>query len=93
MVLNIVVCLIMLSGMGLSNFPLAFMANDFPAARVATEEGDTEKKGVLPVGQCTGLIHNILMVSELITSIIEEANEMQKRLPDITQSRIHTHRA
>ena len=58
---------------------LAFMANAFKAIRVATEDGD-EKKGVLPVGQATGLIHDVPTVAELMERVIAEAREAQKRL-------------
>jgi len=58
---------------------LAFMANAFKAIRVATEDGDNEK-GVLPVGQVTGLIHDVPTVAELMERVIAEAREAQKRL-------------
>lgn len=61
------------------------MANAFPAICLSIEEGETEKKGVLPVGQCTGLIHDVPTVSELIERIVAEANEVQKRLTDATK--------
>jgi len=58
---------------------LAFMANAFKAIRIATEDGDTER-GVLPVGQVTGLIHDIPSVSELLERMVSEAEEARKRL-------------
>jgi len=58
---------------------LAFMANGFKAIRLATEEGDTEK-GVLPVGQVTGLIHDEPSVSELMECIIAQAKVQQQKL-------------
>lgn len=58
---------------------LAFMANAFKAIRVATEDGDTEK-GVLPVGQATGLIQDVPAVAELMERVIAEARQEQKRL-------------
>ncbi len=53
---------------------LAFMANGFKAIKIATEDGDT-KKGVLPVGQATGLIHDEPTVAELIEKIVKQAKE------------------
>ncbi|MCD6571237.1 MAG: nitronate monooxygenase [Deltaproteobacteria bacterium] len=64
---------------------LAYMATAFPALKVATEDGETERKGVLPAGQTIGLIHDIPTVSELIERIITEAEEIQKRLSKITK--------
>lgn len=64
---------------------MAYIANALPAIRIATEDGETEKKGVLPVGQCTGLIHSAPTVSELLESIIAEANDVRKRLSDATK--------
>lgn len=58
---------------------LAFMANAFEAIRLATEKGDNEK-GVLPVGQVTGLIHDEPTVSELFERIISEARQAQQNL-------------
>lgn len=61
---------------------LAFMANAFKAIRIATEDGDTER-GVLPVGQVTGLLHDVPSVSELLERMVVEATEVQKRLNTI----------
>ncbi len=58
---------------------LAFMANAFQAIRVATEYGD-EKKGVLPVGQVTGLIRDEPTVAEVIERIVAEAKQVQREL-------------
>jgi len=58
---------------------LAFMANAFKAIRIATEEGDLER-GVLPVGQVTGLIHDEPTVKEVIERIVAEAKQVQGRL-------------
>ncbi|HOW56382.1 MAG TPA: nitronate monooxygenase [Smithellaceae bacterium] len=58
---------------------LAFMANGFKAIRIATEEGDT-KNGVLPVGQVTGLIHDVPTVAEVIEQIVTEAKARQQKL-------------
>jgi enoyl-[acyl-carrier protein] reductase II len=58
---------------------LAFMANAFKAIQLATEEGDNEK-GVLPVGQATGLIQDMPKVSEVIERIVGEAEAVQKKM-------------
>jgi enoyl-[acyl-carrier protein] reductase II len=58
---------------------LAFMANGFKAIKLATEDGDTQK-GVLPVGQVTGLIHDEPSVAEVISRIAEEAEVQSKKL-------------
>ena len=54
---------------------LAFMANAFKAIRIATEDGDI-KKGVLPVGQATGLMRDIPTVAEAIERTVREAEEI-----------------
>ncbi|MCK7539866.1 MAG: hypothetical protein MZV63_57660 [Marinilabiliales bacterium] len=54
---------------------LAFMANAFKAIRIATEDGDI-KKGVLPVGQVTGLMRDIPSVAEAIERTVREAEEI-----------------
>ncbi|MBN2568506.1 MAG: nitronate monooxygenase [Deltaproteobacteria bacterium] len=56
---------------------LAYMANAFNEFRLATEDGDTDR-GVLPVGQITGLLHDVPSVSELIERIVVEAKAVQK---------------
>ncbi len=61
---------------------LAFMANAFKAIQLATEEGNNEK-GVLTVGQVTGLIHDTPTISELLERMIEEAKEVQKKMTNI----------
>lgn len=58
---------------------LAYMANAFKQIRLATENGDTVK-GVLPVGQVTGLMHDIPTVREVIDRTVREAEEVIKRL-------------
>lgn len=60
---------------------LAFMANAFKAIRIATEEGD-EKRGVLPVGQVTGLIRDEPTVAEVMERIIAEARAIQEGLAE-----------
>ncbi len=58
---------------------MAYLANAFKMLRVATEEGDT-KQGVLPVGQVTGLIHDVPTIAERIERIVAEAVAIRKRL-------------
>jgi len=58
---------------------LAFMANAFKAIRIATEDGDLEK-GVLPVGQATGLLNDIPTVAEAIERTVKEAEEIARDL-------------
>ncbi len=59
---------------------MAYMANALPAMQVATKDGEMENKGVLPAGQCMGLIHSVPTVLELLESIMAEANEVQEKL-------------
>ncbi len=58
---------------------MAYLANAFKAISLATEEGGMEK-GVLTVGQATGLLHDIPTVSELFERMVKEAQEAQRRL-------------
>lgn len=58
---------------------LAYMANGFKAFRLATENGDMEK-GVLPVGQVTGLLHDEPTVKEVIERIVSEAKQVREKL-------------
>ncbi len=58
---------------------LAFMANAFRQIRIATEQGDVER-GVLPVGQVTGLMHDVPTVQEVIERTVGEAEEVIKAL-------------
>jgi enoyl-[acyl-carrier protein] reductase II len=58
---------------------LAFMANAFKLIRIATEDGDVIK-GVLPVGQVTGLLNDIPTVQEVIERTVKEAEEVMKGL-------------
>jgi len=57
---------------------LGYMATAFDAIMRATEKGDT-KKGVLTVGQSTGLIHDIPTVAELMDRMVKEAAEVTKK--------------
>lgn len=54
---------------------LAYMANAFKQIRLATEKGDIEH-GVLPVGQVTGLLHDIPSVQDVIERTVSEAEEV-----------------
>lgn len=58
---------------------LAYMANAFKALRSATENGDTAK-GVLTVGQSTGLIKDIPTVKKVIERTVKEAEEVAGEL-------------
>ncbi len=58
---------------------MAYLANAFKMIRVATEEGDTAE-GVLPVGQVTGLIHDVPTVKEVIERVVAEARQIQQGL-------------
>jgi NAD(P)H-dependent flavin oxidoreductase YrpB (nitropropane dioxygenase family) len=58
---------------------LAFMANAFKSIRIATEDGDLTR-GVLPVGQATGLLRDIPTVQEAIERTVREAEEIMKEL-------------
>jgi enoyl-[acyl-carrier protein] reductase II len=55
---------------------LAHLATAFQAFRRATEEGD-EARGVLPLGQSTGLVHDLPTVREAIERIVAEAESAQ----------------
>lgn len=64
---------------------LAFMANAFKAIRVATENGDVTR-GVLPVGQATGLVRDIPTVAEVIERTVREAEAASKELAKKTRN-------
>jgi len=64
---------------------LAYMANAFKLIRDATEDGDVER-GVLPVGQVTGLLEDIPTVQELFDRIVREAEEVSERLSAMMKS-------
>ncbi|HWR69277.1 MAG TPA: nitronate monooxygenase [Desulfomonilia bacterium] len=72
---------VMLSGWKTAR-QLAFLANAFKAFRLATEAGDL-KEGVLPVGQCTGLIHDEPTVKELFDRMVQEAEAIEKKMANI----------
>jgi enoyl-[acyl-carrier protein] reductase II len=61
---------------------LAYLANASKAFQLATEEGDLQK-GVLPVGQCTGLIHDEPSVKELFDRIVREAETIERRMAGV----------
>jgi enoyl-[acyl-carrier protein] reductase II len=61
---------------------MAFLANAYRAASLATEDGDIER-GVLPVGQVTGLIDDIPTIKELMERIVEEAIETRERIKEM----------
>lgn len=69
---------ILASGLG-NAYKMALMANGFKAFQLATEEGDLEK-GILPVGQVMGLIHDEPTVAELFERIVAEARAVQQKL-------------
>jgi enoyl-[acyl-carrier protein] reductase II len=58
---------------------MAYMANGFKAFKLATEDGDLEK-GILPVGQVMGLIHDEPTVAELFERMVAEAKAVQQGL-------------
>ncbi len=63
---------------------MAYLANAFKAISLATEKGDMEK-GVLTVGQATGLLHDTPPVSELFERMVQEAREVEKRLSTVLE--------
>ena len=58
---------------------LAYMANGFNAFKRATEDGDLEK-GILPVGQATGLVRDEPTVQEVIERMVAEAKQVNGKL-------------
>ncbi len=63
---------------------LAHLAIGGELYRLATEEGDTQK-GVLPLGQVVGLLHDVPSVAELMDRMVEEAQRIQKRMGEQLQ--------
>ena len=55
------------------------MANGFFAFQVGTMDGDNEK-GVLPIGQVTGIIHDTPTVRQVIERVVKEAAEVHKKV-------------
>ncbi|MRR38596.1 nitronate monooxygenase, partial [bacterium] len=60
----------------------AYLANASNFFQLATEDGDLEK-GILPVGQCTGLLKDEPTVKELIDRMVLEADGVYKRMGGI----------
>lgn len=58
---------------------MAYLANAFKAISLATEKGDMNR-GVLTVGQSTGLLHDIPTVAELFERVEKEALETQQKI-------------
>ncbi len=71
---------VLLSGIK-NSVMMAYLANAFKAISLATEKGDMDK-GVLTVGQSTGLLHDIPTISELFERMVKEAKDSQKRISD-----------
>ena len=61
---------------------MAFLANAYRAASLATEDGDIER-GALPVGQATGLIDDVPAIKELMERIVEQAIEARDRIKEM----------
>lgn len=57
---------------------LAFFANAGKAFQLATEAGDVNR-GLLPVGQAMGLLHDEPTVAELMARIVAEAETVQQK--------------
>ncbi|MCD4750413.1 MAG: nitronate monooxygenase [Thermoanaerobaculales bacterium] len=58
---------------------MARMANGFTAFRVGTTEGD-QRRGVLPLGQVTGLVNDTPSAAEVVTRVVAEAEEICGKL-------------
>lgn len=69
---------ILLSGYGKAR-QMATMANGFKAFKAGTIDGDNEK-GVLPLGQVTGLISDTPTVKQVIERIVSEAKAVKKKV-------------
>jgi len=63
---------------------MAYLANAFKAISLATEKGDMER-GVLTVGQATGIVHDLPAIPELFERMTREAREAQKRISDAVE--------
>ncbi len=61
---------------------LAYLANASNAIKLATEKGDLTR-GVLPVGQCTGLLKDEPTVAELFERIVKEAESVKNRMTGV----------
>jgi len=69
---------IMFSGFKRS-IQMARMAIGFDAFKIGTTEGDNIK-GVLPLGQVTGLLHDTPTVKQIIDKIVNDAHEIHHQL-------------
>lgn len=63
---------------------LAYTANSFKQVNAATVKGDVEK-GILPLGQSAGLINDIPTVLEVIRRIVDEAEEISRKISGMMQ--------
>jgi enoyl-[acyl-carrier protein] reductase II len=63
---------------------LAYTANSFKQVNAATVKGDVEK-GILPLGQSAGLINDIPTVSEVIRRIVDDAEEISRKISGMMQ--------
>lgn len=58
---------------------MSYLANAFHGFRIATVDGDVDK-GVLPLGQVAGLIHDVPTVYDMMERMVAEAAAVAKRL-------------
>ncbi len=58
---------------------MARMVDGFKAFEKATLDGDNNK-GVLPLGQIAGIIHETLTVKQIIDNTIQQADQIRKRI-------------
>ena len=58
---------------------LAHMATAFDKIQAATEKGDLDF-GVQLLGECTGIIHDIPTVKEVLDRTVKEAKDIQKKM-------------
>ena len=67
-----------------NSIKMARMAIGFRAFEVGTMDGDNVK-GILPLGQITGIIHDTPTVKQVIERIVKEAQEVQTRLAKLVK--------
>jgi NAD(P)H-dependent flavin oxidoreductase YrpB (nitropropane dioxygenase family) len=72
---------IMLSGVK-NSMRMARMAIGFKAFQVGTFDGDNDR-GVLPIGQVTGIIHDTPTVDQIIRRMMAEAKKARTRIDGI----------
>jgi enoyl-[acyl-carrier protein] reductase II len=65
---------------------MSMMANGFTAFKVGTQEGDLDR-GVLPLGQVTGLVGDTPTVAELVDRVVAEAEEIARGLDRSTAAK------